>query len=188
MYSHHTNALMKTQSKAEIEAARPLAPTTKAPTTKVKKKNDDDLDMAEKQAMRAAAAASAAACTAPASDVAAKGEPDGVGQVLHADANGGWEQEFIAAATFTTSKPGYVFKEGVKGLGYYKDAAEGWNEGKAEAAKKDADERQKQEEESKRKQQQLRKLQEEAAARAKEVAPAAAQRCSASLSCILRLT
>ena len=48
----------------------------------------------------------------------------------------GGEQEFIAAATFTTSKSGYVFKEGVKGLGYYKDAAEGWNEGKAEAAKK----------------------------------------------------
>jgi len=130
MYSHHTNALMKTQSKAEIEAARPLAPTTKAPTTKVKKKNDDDLDMAEKQAMRAAAA-SAAACTAPASDVAAKGEPDGVGQVLPADANGGWEQEFIAAATFTTSKPGYVFKKGVKGLGYYKDARAACNNAQA---------------------------------------------------------
>ena len=132
MYSHHTNALMKTQSKAEIEAARPLAPTTKAPTTKVKKKNDDDLDMAEKQAMRAAAA-SAAACTAPASDVAAKGEPDGVAKVLAADANtpGGWEQEFIAAATFTTSKPGYVFKKGVKGLGFYKDARAACNNAQA---------------------------------------------------------
>jgi hypothetical protein len=133
MYSHHTNALMKTQSKAEIEAARPLAPTTKAPTTKVKKKNDNDLDMAEKQAIRAAAAASAAACTAPASDVAAKGEPDGVGQVLAADANTprGCEQEFIAAATFTTSKPGYVFKKGVKGLGYYKDARAACNNAQA---------------------------------------------------------
>jgi len=45
------------------------------------------------------------------------------------------EQEFIAAATFTTSKLGYVFKKGVKVLGYYKDVAEGWNEGKATAGK-----------------------------------------------------
>jgi hypothetical protein len=110
------------------------------------------------------------------------------GLAQDANTTAGGEQEFIAAATFTTSKPGYVFKEGVKGLGYYKDAAEGWNEGKAEAAKKEADERQKQEEERKQQQQQLRNLQEEAAARAKEVAPAAAQRCSAILRSISRLT
>ena len=41
------------------------------------------------------------------------------------------EQEFIAAATFTTSKPGYVFKKGVKGLGYYKDARAACNNAQA---------------------------------------------------------
>ena len=43
----------------------------------------------------------------------------------------GGEQEFIAAATFTTSKPGYVFKKGVKGLGFYKDARAACNNAQA---------------------------------------------------------
>jgi hypothetical protein len=123
MYTHHSNSMLeKTKSKAELEAARPQAPTTKPK----KKDADADLDMAERQAKRAAeqAAAAAAADTAPAATPESAAAATRGAGIAAAQPSGGERGEFIPAATFTESKPGYVFKKGPKGVGYYKDAAE----------------------------------------------------------------
>ena len=36
-----------------------------------------------------------------------------------------WEQPFAPADTYDGSRPGYVFKKGDSGLGYYKDTVPG---------------------------------------------------------------
>jgi hypothetical protein len=118
MYTHHSNSMLENKkSKAEIEAARPQAPTTKPK----KKDADADLDMAERQAKRAAeqAAAAAARLAEPAAGAATTAGQQHIAGAGTQEGDG----DFIAAATFTESKAGYAFKKGPRGVGYYKDAA-----------------------------------------------------------------
>ena len=142
MYTGHAVFGQNDQmSKKEIEAARPAPPSTKP--KKVAKPDTDDLDMAEKQAAAAArniaereavaaAAAAAAAATVTSAAPAASdagAAPDGgapappSGQGLGQEGPGQELDAFIEAATFTVPMAGYVFKQGVHGLGYYRDAS-----------------------------------------------------------------
>jgi hypothetical protein len=116
MYSHHTNSLLNMQkSKAAIEADRPAAPTTKP---KPKNPPRDELDMAEKQALRAHAAVAAKEKMQGSEHAAVGSGPSAAGAGAHGEA------DFIPSATFTGSKHGYVFKKGPTGVGYYKDPAQ----------------------------------------------------------------